>query len=158
MAILYCFTRGEAVEMIELELWRARIGLNHAGAAGRVDRLLKKRFKGLNKSFTVEWQSNTEQVYGIPFALLFLVSLMLIRQCVVILLQKRTVGNCNSQPCHRDVQKQLLPSGVPLLLKLCVAMIPLLLLLAGDVERNPGPVEGRGWSELCYVYVMCPYL
>ena len=37
---------------------------------------------------------------------------------------------------YRDVR---LSHRIPLLLRVCVAMIALLLLLAGDVERNPGP-------------------
>ena len=48
--------------------------------------------------------------------------------------------HCRSlnQASYRDV---LSFGQVPLLLRVCVVMIALLLLLAGDVERNPGPLD-----------------
>ena len=51
---------------------------------------------------------------------------------------KRTYSLSLNQASYRDV---LSFGRIPLLLRVCVVMIALLLLLAGDVERNPGPVD-----------------
>ena len=129
--------------MIELELWRARIGLNHAGAAGRVSRLMKKRFKGLNKSYLMEWGADTGEINGVAYALRSVVALVLLLRCILMLfIQKKnsSVFGGFARAFCGDV-KSVLTSGVPLLLKVCVVMIALLLLLAGDVERNPGPTS-----------------
>ena len=138
------FIQLRVTAMIELELWRARIGLNHAGAAGRVSRLLKKRFKGLNKSCFMEWGADTGEINGVAYALRSVVALVLLLRCILMLFKReKNAGGSFAEVFCGDVKSVLtMQSGVPLLLKVCVVMIALLLLLAGDVERNPGPVEG----------------
>ena len=61
--------------------------------------------------------------------------------------RKVTYSHSVNQASYRDV---LSHHRVALLLRVCVVMIALLLLLAGDVERNPGPT-----GETSTVWLMC---
>ena len=139
--------------MIELELWRARIGLYHAASGCRRSRRLKNSSQSHRLSTTTKWGSK-EAVDDIPFALrscIAGVSLLLVVQCILTFLKKQYIRKALSSFVEGSyrVVKAVLTSGVPLLLKVCVVMIPLLLLLAGDVERNPGPTEGTTGTYVC---------
>ena len=144
--------------MIELELWRARIGLYHAASACRRSRRLKNSSQSLRLSTTTKWGSK-EAVDDIPFALrscIAGVSLLLVVQCILTFLKKQHIRKALSSFVEGSyrVVKAVLTSGVPLLLKVCVVVIPLLLLLAGDVERNPGPTEGTT-GIIFIMYTIC---
>ena len=129
-----------------MELWRARIGLYHAASASRGSKRLKSLFQTCNLSNTAKWASK-DSVDGMTFALrscIAAVSLLLVIRFIrsfIKSLKSRKIVLSFVEASFRPV-KAVLISGLPLLLKVCVVMIPLLLLLAGDVERNPGPTEG----------------
>ena len=48
--------------------------------------------------------------------------------------------------------KGILDGGGTLLLRAFVVVIPLLLVIAGDVERNPGPEGIVLWREIARLY------
>ena len=133
---------------IDLATWRARIGLNYY----HVCRPLQTR-----------WRSNGGQLYhpgvtsmGVGEVMndtlldcVTVVALSLIVQCVVHSWSMlKGGGGSGKVRCHWQGSpsrvKGILDGGGTQLLRAVMAVLPLLLLIAGDVELNPGPPKMEG--------------
>ena len=137
---------------IDLATWRSRIGLNYY----HVCRPLQTRWRSsggrLYLPGVASWGVG-EVIKDIPLVLkgcMTVVALSLILQYVVCswsTLKGR--GGGGEVRCHwcgstSQVGRTMDGSGT-LLLRAVVVVIPLLLVMAGDVERNPGP-GGKFWG------------
>ena len=153
---------------IDIATWRARIGLNY--------------YHHMCRPLQTRWRSSGGQVYqpgvvswGVgevmndtPLVLkgcMTVVTLSLILQYVVHSWSKlRGRGVSGKVRCHwRGSTSQVrgtVDGGGTLLLRAIVVVVPLLLVIAGDVETNPGPggkflyEEGKsicdGMVNVCY--------
>ena len=134
---------------IDLATWRARIGLNN----NHICRPLQTRWRGgggrLYQPGVASWGVG-EVMNDTPLVLkgcMGVVALSLILQCVVFSWSKlngRGGGgkvHCYWQGSTSQVRGTVY-GGETLLLRAVVVVIPLLLVIAGDVEKNPGP-EGN---------------
>ena len=134
---------------IDLATWRARIGLNYHHICGP----LQTRWRGsggrLYQPRVANWGVG-EVMSDTPHVLkgcMAVVALSLILQCVVFSWSKlkgRGGGGkvrCYWQGSTSQVRGTVYGRGT-LLLRAVVVVIPLLLVIAGDVEKNPGP-EGN---------------
>ena len=134
---------------IDLATWRARIGLNYY----YVCRPLQTRWRSsggrLYQPGVAGWGAG-EIRNDTPLVLrgcMTVVSLLLILHHVVCSWSKLKV-RCGSGKVHCHWQRAAsyirwtVDGGGSLLLRTTVVVIPLLLVIAGDVERNPGP-EGK---------------
>ena len=147
---------------IDLATWRARIGLNYC-----------RRSRYACSPLPVQWRAARwgvgEILNSTPLLLqgcMAIVSLSLILEYMFC---GRPIGRCGcGKVCRPKLRGASVPSvevrgmadtgviGVCLLLGVCMVVLALLL-MAGDVERNPGPTgkEGNSWSQrwLCCWYV-----
>ena len=136
---------------IDLATWRARIGLNYY----HMCRSLQTRWRSsgglLYQSGVASWGVG-EVTNDTPLVLkgcMTVVALSLILQYVVHSWSKPKVrGGGGKVRSHwwgsTSQMRRTMDGGGILLLKAVVVLIPLLLVMAGDVERNPGP-EGKFW-------------
>ena len=137
---------------IDLATWRARIGLN---------------YYHMCRPLQIRWRSSGGRLYqpgvacwGVgevmndtPLMLkgcMTIVAMSLILQYVVHFWSKvKGRGRGGKVHCHSQVSTSpvggIVNRGGTLLLGVIAVMIPLLLVIAGDVERNPGP-EGTFYS------------
>ena len=137
---------------IDLTTWRARIGLNYY----HVSRPLQTRWRSsggrLYQPGVASWGVG-EVMNDTPLVLkgcMTVVALSLILQYVVHSLSKlKEKGGGGKVRCHwRETTSQVrgtMDGGGIFLLRAVVVVIPLLLVIAGDVERNPGPI-GKFWG------------
>ena len=134
---------------IDLATWRARIGLNYY----YVCRPLQTRWRSsggrLYQPGVASWGVG-EIRNDTPLVLrgcMTVVTLLLILHHVVCLWSKLKV-RCGGGKVHCHWQRAAsyirwtVEGGGSLLLRTTVVVIPLLLVIAGDVERKPGP-EGK---------------
>ena len=139
---------------IDLATWRARIGLN---------------YYHMCRPFQTRWRSNSgwwpgvtnwgvrEVMSDTPLVLkgcMTVVALSLMLQYVLCKWSKlkgRGGGGKVHCPWRRSTFQvsSITDGGVTLLLRASVVVIPLLLVIAGDVETNPGPLKSKG---RCYLY------
>ena len=130
---------------IDLATWRARIGLNYY----HVCRPLQTRWKSggrLCQPGMASWGVG-EVMNDTPLVLkgcVTVVALSLILQYVVHSWSKlRGRGGGGKVRCHQQAAvtqvRGTVAGGGTLLLGAIVVVIPLLLVIAGDVETNPGP-------------------
>jgi len=131
---------------IDLATWRARIGLNYY----HVSRPLQTRWRSsggrLYQPGVTSWGVG-EVMNDTPLVLkgcMTVVTLSLILQYVVHSWSKvKGQGRGGKVRCHwRETTSQVrgtMDGGGIFLLKVVVVVISLLLVIAGDVERNPGP-------------------
>ena len=133
---------------IDLATWRARIGLNYYHKC----RLLQTRWRSsggeLYQPGVASWGVG-EVMNGIPLVLkgyTTVVALSLILLCSWF----KPKGKCCDGKLHCHWQgptsqvRGVMDGGGILLLRVIVVMIPLLLVMAGDVEENPGPPKKEG--------------
>ena len=146
MSVLYI---DRLIMGIDLATWRARIGLN---------------YYHMSRPLQTRWRSNGGRLYqpGVPTwvvgevmndtslvlkCCISVVALSLILQYIICFWSKMKGRGCSGKVrCHwREYSSQVrgtVDGGWSLLLRAIVVVIPLLLVIAGDVETNPGP-EGK---------------
>ena len=143
---------------IDLATWRARIGLNYY----HMCRPLQTRWRSsggrlYQPGVASEWVGNI--MSDTPLVLkgcMTVVILSLMFQCVVYSWSKRLNRRSGGGKVHWHWQGTIfricgqMEGGGILLLKAIVMVLPLLLVIAGDVETNPGPEGNLAWRRLTY--------
>jgi len=139
---------------IDLATWRARIGLYYYRICRPLQTKCRNDARWLYQS-GVSRCGIEEVVNDIPLVLkgcMTVISLSLILQCVIrtwpILKSRGGSGKVRSH-C-RWVTPQLRGTMISLLLKAFMVVGLILLVIAGDVEKNPGPPKMKG-----SVYLLC---
>ena len=139
---------------IDLATWRARIGLN---------------YYHMSRALQTRWRSSGGRLYqpGVPTwvvgevmndtslvlkCCMTVVALSLILQYLVHSWSKlKGRGGAGKVRCHwREYSSQVrgtVDGGGALLLRAIMVVIPLLLVIAGDVETNPGPGGNVAWRQ-----------
>ena len=135
---------------IDLATWRARIGLNYYHMCRPLQTRWRNSGVQLYQPGMASWGVG-EVMNDTPLVLkgyMTVVALLLILECVVhsspTLKGRGGKVRCYWRESTCQV-KAMVDGGGTLLLRAIVVMIPLLLVIAGDVETNPGP-EG---SSVC---------
>ena len=130
---------------IDVATWRARIGLNYCLQSRYACRSLPVQLRA------ARWQVG-EVMKSTPLLLLGCMAVVSLSLILGYTLRRRPIGRCGCRPKLRGGS---VPSaevrgmadtgiiGVCLLLEVC-AVVLALLLMAGDVERNPGPTGKEG--------------
>ena len=144
---MYSFSSDKLIMGIDLATWRARIGLNYY----HICRPLQTRWRSsggqLYQPGVASWGVG-EVMNDTPLVLkgcMTVVALSLILQYVVLSWSKlRGRGGGDKVCCHwreatLGVRGTVAGEGITLLLRAIAVVIPLLLVIAGDVETNPGP-------------------
>ena len=137
---------------IDLATWRARIGLNYY----HMCRPLQTRWRSSGRLFqpgVASWGVG-EIMNDTPLVLkgcMMVVALSLMLQYVRFSSGKNGKGGGGKVHCHwRGTTSQIrdaMDGGGMLLLRAIVVVIPLLLVIAGDVETNPGPPKREGTDK-----------
>ena len=131
---------------IDLATWRARIGLNYYHMCRPVQTRWRSSGGQLYQPGVASWGVG-EVMNDTPLVLkgcMAVVALSLILQYVVHSWSKlKGRGGGGKVHCHwqgfTSQVKATVDGGGTLLLRAIMVMIPLLLVIAGDVETNPGP-------------------
>ena len=139
---------------IDVATWRTRIGLNYCRQSRYACRPLPVQWRAARWGVEEVMNSTPLLLQGC----MAVVSLSLI---LGYTLRGRTIGRCEcGKVCRPKLRGGSVPSaevrgmvdtgnvGVCLLLGVCTVVLALLL-IAGDVERNPGPT-GKEGSQLRY--------
>ena len=134
---------------IDLATWRARIGLNHYYRCRPLQTRWRSSGGRLYQSVVASWGVG-EVMNDTPLVLkgcMTVVALSLILQYVVHSWPKlRGRGGGGKVRClwpgpgSTSQVRGTVDGGGTLLLRAIVVVIPLLLVIAGDVETNPGPI------------------
>ena len=135
---------------IDLATWRARIGLNYYHMCRPLQTRWRSSGGQLYQPGVASWGVG-EVMNNTPLVLkgcMTVVTLSLILQYVVHFWPRlKGKGGGGKVHCHwqgpTSQVKMTVDGGGTLLLRAIVVVIPLLLVIAGDVETNPGP-EGTG--------------
>ena len=133
----------------DLATWRARIGLNYYHMCRPVQSRWSSSGGRLYHPGMASWGVG-EVMNDTPLVLkgcITVIALSLILQYVVhSWLKLKGRGGCGKVRCHWQGTmfrvRGAVDGGGILLLRAIVVVIPLLLVIAGDVETNPGP-EGK---------------
>ena len=137
---------------IDLATWRARIGLNYYHTC----RPLQTRWRSSGQVFQpgVASLGVGEVMNDTPLLLkdcVMVVALSLMLQYVHFSSRQNGRGGGGKVHCHwRGTTSQVrdaVDGGGMLLLRVIVVVIPLLLVIAGDVEINPGPPKREGTDK-----------
>ena len=136
---------------IDLATWRARIGLNYYHMCHPLQTRWRSSCGRLYQSGVASWGVG-EVMNDTPLVLrgcMTVVALSLILQYVVCSWSKlKGRGGSGKVHCHwKESTSQVrgtVDDGGTLLLRAIAVVIPLLLVIAGDVERNPGPPKREG--------------
>ena len=131
---------------IDLATWRVRIGLNYYHMCRPLQTRWRRSGGRLYQPGVVSWGVG-KVVANVPLVLkdcMTVVALSLILQYVVHSWSKQKGrGGGGKVHCHwqRTTSQvgEIIIGGMTLLLANFVVVIPLLLVIAGDVELNPGP-------------------
>ena len=131
---------------IDLATWRARIGLNYYRMCHPIQTRWRSSGGWLYQPWVASWGVG-EVMNDTPLVLkgcMTVVALSLILQYLVHSWSKlKGKGGGGKVHCHgRETTSRVIgtvDSGETLLLKATEVVIPLLLVIAGDVETNPGP-------------------
>ena len=131
---------------IDLATWRARIGLNYYHMSCPLQTRWRSSGGWLYQPGVASWGVG-EVMNDTPPVLkgcISVVALSLILQYVVLSWSKlKGRGGGGKVRCHWQGSisqvRATVDSGGTLLLRAIVVVIPLLLVIAGDVETNPGP-------------------
>ena len=136
---------------IDLATWRARIGLNYYHVSRPLQTRLRSSGGQLYHPGVASWGVG-EVMNDTPLVLkgcMTVVALSLILQYVLhccFKLKGKSGGGkvrCHWQGFTSRV-KRILDGGGTLLLRAIIVVVPLLLVIAGDVELNPGPPKREG--------------
>ena len=135
---------------IDLATWRARIGLNYYHMCRPLQTRWRSSGGRLYQPGVASWGVG-EVMNDTPLVLkgcMTVVALSLILQNVAHSWSKLKVvrGGGGKVRCHwRESTSRVkgTADGGTLLLRAIVVVIPLLLVIAGDVEENPGPPKSR---------------
>ena len=148
---------------IDLATWRARIGLNYYHMCHPLQTRWRSNGGRLYQPGVASWGVG-EVMNDTPLVLkgcMTVVALSLILQYVVHSWSKlRGRDGGGKVRCHWQVMFRVrgaVDGGRILLLRAIVVMIPLLLVIAGDVETNPGPegkycLHGGGGANATWCY------
>ena len=131
---------------IDLATWRARIGLNYYHMCRPLQTRCRSSGGRLYQPGVASWGVG-EVMSDTPLVLkgcMTVVTLSLILQCVVCSRSNlKGRGGGGKVHCHwwgsTFQVRGTVDGGGTLLLRAIVVVIPLLLVIAGDVETNPGP-------------------
>ena len=139
---------------IDVATWRARIGLNYCRQSRYACRLLP-----------VQWRAARWEVGEVMNS-----TLLLLQGCMAVVslslilgytLRGRPIEGCGKVCSPKLRGRGSVPSaevrgmadiGVCLLLEVC-GVVLVLLLMAGDVERNPGPTGKEGQLIYCEIII-----
>ena len=134
---------------IDVATWRARIGLNYCLQSRYARRSLPVQLRA------ARWQVG-EVMKSTPLLLQGCMAVVSLSLILGYTLRRRPIGRCGCvKVCRPKLRGGSVPSaevrrmadtgiiGVCLLLEVC-AVVLALLLMAGDVERNPGPTGKEG--------------
>ena len=139
---------------IDIATWRARIGLNYCRQSRYVCRPLPVQWRA------ARWGVG-EVMNSTPLLLQGCMAVVSLSLILGYTFRGRSIEKCVcGKVCRHKSRGASVPSaevrgmadtgiiGVCLLLGVC-AVVLALLLMAGDVERNPGPTgkEGNSWSQ-----------
>ena len=137
---------------IDLATWRARIGLNYYHKCRPLQTRCMSSGGQLYQPGVASWGVG-EVMNDTPLVLkgcISVVALSFILQYVVCSWSKLRGGGGKIR-CHcwgsASQVRGTVDSGGTLLLKAIVVVIPLLLVIAGDVETNPGPEGNVAWRQ-----------
>ena len=138
---------------IDLATWRARIGLNYYHMCRPLQTRRRSSSGRLYHPGVASWGVG-EVMNNTPLVLkgcMTIVALSLILEYVVhswSKLKLRGRGGGGKVRCHWQGSisqaRSIVDGGGILLLRATLVVIPLLLVIAGDVETNPGPPKGEG--------------
>ena len=139
---------------IDLATWRARIGLNYC-----------RQSRSACRPLPVQWRAARwgvgEVLNSTPLLLQGCMAVVSLSLILGNMFRGGSIGRCGcGKVCRPKLRGGSVPSaevrgmadtgiiGVCLLLGVCAVVLSLLL-MAGDVERNPGPTgkEGNLWSQ-----------
>ena len=143
---VYSFSSDKLIMGIDLATWRARIGLNYYHMCRPLQTRWRSSGGWLYQPGVASWGVG-EVMNDSPLVLkgcITVVALSMVLQYVVHFRSKlRGRGGGGKVRCHwresTSQVKRILDGGGTLLLRAIVVIIPLLLVIAGDVETNPGP-------------------
>ena len=136
---------------IDLATWRARIGLNYYHMCRPLQTRWRSSGGRLYQPGVASWGVG-EVMNDTPLVLkgcMTVVALLLLLQYVVHSWSKlKGRSGCGKvHCCWQGTTSQVrgtVDGGGTLLLRATVVLIPLLLVIAGDVETNPGPPKRQG--------------
>jgi len=135
---------------IDLATWRARIGLNYYRACHPLQTRWRSSGVQLYRPGAARWGVG-KIMNDTPLVLkgcMAVIALSLILQYIAHTwpkLKGRGGGGKLHCHCSGTTISETVCGGGTLLLKAFVVVIPLLLIMAGDVELNPGP-DGNSWT------------
>ena len=139
---------------IDLATWRARIGLNYYHKCHPLQTRWRSSGGWLNQPGVASWgvgevMNDTSLVLK---GCMTVVALSLILQHIICFWSKLNGrGGCGKVRSHwQEYSSQVkgtVDGGWTLLLRCIVVVIPLLLVMAGDVETNPGPGGNIAWRQ-----------
>ena len=136
---------------IDLATWRARIGLNYYHKCRPLQTRWRSSDGRLYQHGVASWGVG-EVMNDTPLVLkgcMTVVALSLMLQYVVHFWTKMKGSGGGGKVCcywwgATSHVRGTVDGGGSLLLRVIVVVIPLLLVIAGDVETNPGPPKGEG--------------
>ena len=139
---------------IDLVTWRARIGLNYYHKCRPLQTRWRSRGGQLYQPGVVRGVINgTLVLKGCMIVSILSLILQYVVQSLSMLKGRSGVGKirCHWRSAAFQVRKTVEGGGTLLLLGSFMAVVPLLLVMAGDVELNPGP----GGIVMC-TFMYCP--
>ena len=147
---------------IDLATWRARIGLNYYHKCHPLQTRWRSSGGRLYHPGVASWRVG-EVMTNTPLVLkgcMTVVALSLILQYLVHSWPKlKGKGGGRKVHCHwqgsSSQVRRTMDGVVMLLLKAIVVVIPLLLVIAGDVEKNPGPGGIELFPNLFANFLFC---
>ena len=152
---------------IDLATWRARIGLSYYHRCRPLQTRWRSSGGRVYQPGVASWGVG-EVMNDIPLVLkdcMTIVALSLILQYVIHSWSKLKGRGGGVKVCcyWRESTSQvrgttLVDGGRILLLRAIVVVIPLLLVIAGDVETNPGPEGNSMCIELVYSELTCAFI
>ena len=157
--VVVCFSDLHPLQImgIDLATWRARIGLYYYRICHPRGIKWRSSHGGLYKPGVTSWRAREITPLMLK-SYLAVVALSLILQYIVHTWSKPKGSVGGKIRCHwREATsrvRETVDDGVTLVLSSSMVVVPLLLVMAGDVELNPGP-GGRYLSKYRVIVQMC---
>ena len=154
-----CFSDLHPLQImgIDLATWRARIGLYYYRICHPRGIKWRSSHGGLYKPGVTSWRAREITPLMLK-SCLAVVALSLILQYIVHTWSKPKGSVGGKIRCHwREATsrvRETVDDGVTLVLSSAMVVVPLLLVMAGDVELNPGP-GGRYLSKYRVIVQIC---